>query len=177
MGALSCDEPHLFSPTPGNSDDNQGGGEPPCLQPAELTPPSGDALLLHAVDVVDAWNLSLNDDGTFHGTLFGCDIADAFRGSWLVYGDAVVLLPDDGEELEWFDKVDPVMLVRLTRRDDGLVAAEAVREAGSTFMTLTEGRVCACCAELGPEALQPCDGPLPEEPGGSRIDCRAPCPP
>ena len=159
------------------SDDNQGGGGGPCVEPAALDLPSDGALGLHVVDVADAANVSLEEDGTFHGTLFGCDFGDHFRGRWAVYQTSLLLLPNPGEELEWFDRAEPVHFVRLMPIDDAFILAEAVRPSGSTFIKLAEGRICACCGSQGPLELRPCDGPLPEAPWGAAMDCRGPCVP
>lgn len=174
----SCNDPHLFVPTSVEDSGNGGGGdEVPCIQPASLEPPEDGAWILHQVGVLEANNVSLNEDGTVHGTLFGCDFIDAFRGRWAGDAESILILPNHGEELEWFDKVEPVLVVRLTSGDDDTILAEAFRESGMTVMTLAEGRICTCCAGLGPDNLRACDGPLPESPFASRVDCRPPCSP
>ncbi len=153
--------------------DNRGGGEPPCVEPAALEPPEDGSLILHRLEVVDAANVELLADGTVYGKIAGCDFWHEFEGRWVAYEDAILVLPNPGEELEWFSWTEPALYVRLTSHGDGPILAEVVHESGpTTFMTLAEGRVCSCC-QAGP--LMPCPGPLTEE--WDFYDyCGTPCP-
>lgn len=109
----------------------------------------------------DEKNLSIDDDGSFHLRIHGCDYSSDTCGRWTVSGTSLVLTPSSGKTMDWEDGVSftrPVTKVVL-REKGGFLEARVSAADGETYLQVWKpGRVCAKC---GSGTVEGCTGPLP----------------
>jgi hypothetical protein len=126
-----------------------------------LAAPEG---VYHAENQVDALNVQLNPDGTFHATFCGCDYDGAAAGRWRRDGDGIVLLPPPGAETFFWIGVGRVGELRGRLTPQTILVGE-----GGAAEPWAPGRVCPVCGgSLGPTGQRSCPEPLPKECGGQQ---------
>lgn len=124
-----------------------------------LAAPEG---VYHAENEVDALNVQLNADGTFHATFCGCDYDGAAGGRWRRDDDRIVLLPPAGTETFFWIGVGRVRELRGRLTPQAILVGE-----GLDAKRWAPGRVCSICGgSLGPTGQRSCPEPLPRECGG-----------
>ena len=122
----------------------------------------------HQEGVVDAVNVQLNAEGTYYGTVCGCDFSGTGRGRWEREGLTLVFLPEEPEQDALFELTDLLNTteLRATLHSGGFTIAQPP-EHGDIFQrqSWVPGRVCPKCGggsyRLGPTGLRQCDEPLP----------------
>ena len=128
---------------------------------------ASDTTIYHLDGMVDAVNLALLADGTFHWTIDGCDFFGGDCGVWVPEGSGAILTPNAGvAAFNWVNGgTFAARAVRVTLRPGPAgdqVTASGLQLDGQPFkQTWNEGRICAMCGGLGPTGLQPCSDPLP----------------
>ena len=132
-------------------------------------PPQRDVLasvpgVYHREGLIDAVNVQLNADGTYYGTVCGCDFSGTGRGRWEREGLTLVFLPEEPDRDALFDLTDFLNIseLRATLHSGGFTVAQPP-EYGESPQSWVPGRVCARCGggSLGPTGLQKCEEPLP----------------
>jgi len=125
---------------------------------------------LYHLRMVDAVNLSLEPDGTFHWAIDGCDFFGGDCGTMLDEGMDTMLVPNHGSStFTWVHggsfATQVVEVILRAGPAAGQATAQGVKTDGSTFTQIwTTGMVCAKCGGMGPISLYPCPGPLPRPP-------------
>lgn len=122
------------------------------------SPPPEVYSTYHLPGQVDEVNLTIRENGTFAWRIYGCDFGTQVDGRWEADGDAIVLLPRDGEpRFTWVNGVTfgyPVESVRVTVQGEGILVSHADFQ-----QTWSSGRICANCPGgefLGPDRLALC---------------------
>lgn len=127
---------------------------------------SPQTTIYHLEGKVDAVNLALEPDGTFHWTIDGCDFFGGDCGDWTAEGSGAILRPRTGTGFfTWVHDgsfAAKAVLVKLRPGPAGdQVTASGVQLDDQPFkQTWTLGRICPACGGLGPTALYPCNDPL-----------------
>jgi hypothetical protein len=136
-------------------------------QPAADSTGAPKTTFYHLEGKIDAVNLALEPDGTFHWTINGCDFFGGDCGVWVAEGSGAILTPHSSlPSFDWVnDGTFAAKVVRVTLRPGPAgdqVTASGVQTDGQPFkQTWKQGRVCPECGGLGPTALYPCSDPLP----------------
>ena len=127
-------------------------------------PPDRDVLesvvgTYHLDGVIDAYNVQLHEDGSYHGSSFGCDFWDSGRGRWEREGLTLRFLPESEEESAdvWWPWFGGEKQIVATLHSGGFVVEEP---GGDEQQIWTPGGVCAeCGGGLAPSGLDLCDDP------------------